>query len=890
MVKRGQRQEQFKGKGKRKRAITITSSHRSSSSPLRWKLWKVAQVLIIMSGCGSLLWTHHLYRQFSQQHDPNSVDNHFLRDFSKKIPKKKVQDNFLVTQPQQRPQHPQPQNQTQSQPYALQQQAQRQDLLIPFHLQMPSISRIQRIQKERKPPVQSYQQSMSFIQHDKDPEPKAWTVPTALPLNGFDRAAFEERLNSWRRHRILQSQPEVQRQQQLNHHHREHDSLHSIIRITPYLHRAPLFPRRPLTWNFMVVVMADTNNNDPAVNATDRLLTTLEDVLNTQMAQVVAYLPHPYIGPQQQWYQAIRQRFWRALEIGQLHVVSSPLPKQQQQQQAKDAYRFARNGLEFAYAAELAHTYSDLCLFVQAGSRILPEWWRNRTAATHASSKEPSPSNTTTTTTTTTEMLTTNRDYVKEIVLAYEGRFRLAGDGASHDMCYMNFAKDVVEVDDDDNRKVYSQLENPTGVLFDSADLMRLSLMLRSFLPYGTFPVSTLLERYCSVLRWEADRSDAPLLLFQYTPKANETTLPYAADVQPIEDKAAATYPYLLLHPSEIPIWVTVNASMVGPQPVTTKNVFLQPNRKHYSDGDVRETYWITFVIPTAWRHTTKDAANATKGNAYVVECLRQLTSAIQKYFTGEHNAMILVLVSGNNQVDIRQHQQGLEAEFATEINSGMIKLVQAPLHQYPTLHGLDSHYEDPEHRVRWRSKQNLDISAAFFAAKGWGKYIMMIEDDSGFRPVSFLKGIKLILTNLHRTANPDDSMDFNPRVFRNNPVGIGGGIASNGSISIKYGDEKEEPALVEMGHREIWSQLRFAFGYSGIMVHDEDAYVYGILHSLLYQEKPCDMLFDIAKSIRTGVTKDHFLRWNSANRYITHLGKISTLKGKVFSDKDIVP
>lgn len=91
-----------------------------------------------------------------------------------------------------------------------------------------------------------------------------------------------------------------------------------------------------------------------------------------------------------------------------------------------------------------------------------------------------------------------------------------------------------------------------------------------------------------------------------------------------------------------------------------------------------------------------------------------------------------------------------------------------------------------------------------------------------------------------------------------------------------------------ETGHQEIWSQIRFSFGYSGVLIHDEDAFVFAMMHFLLYQEKPCDLLFEIAGIVRTGLSMDHFLRYNKKWRYITHAGKMSSLVGKVFSDKQI--
>lgn len=725
-------------------------------------------------------------------------------------------------------------------------------------------------------------------QFDKLPDPTKWPVPGKLDANGFNPKEFEDRLSSWRDYKSNRAQAEFQQQQSND---------NATFQVIPYTHRTPIFQRRPVAWNLMVMVMADIDTESSSTseecasqlmtNATNRLITTIGDVLNTQRAQVVAYLPNNNIIAGQQetsscrshLYQSIRENFAKAMSIGQLHVISSPPrdTKPEQNQYRADAYRFARNGLDFAFATEFCHVYSDLCLFLQAGSRIRPEWWmqypQQGGEVGKPDSKQQQP-----------EILTTNRDYGKEIMLAYEARLRLSEDGISHELCYMNFAVNVGVGKDQ-----YGAFENPTGALFERSQLMRLSMMLRSFLPYGKLTVSQLLERYCSGLKWQSDRPGAPLLLFQYESKGNETHLERLADAQPIEN--TTTYPYMILNPVEDPAWVKVNSNMVGPQPITEMNNYMQPvsgdpdeNAEEEDTDD--ERYWLTFVVPTAWRHTTK---NDIKGNAYVVECLRQLSAAIKEHFTGEHKAMILVLVSGVNQADINRHQKGLEAEFPEEINSGKIKLVQAPIHQYPTSHGLAAHYKDPEQRVRWRSKQNLDISAALFAAKGNGKYIMMIEDDSGFRPATFKKGIKHILTNLHHSVNPNDSVVLDPNIIVNSPAGeVEDSDLSNGRISINYGKEKDEPALIEMGHRETWSQIRFSFGYSGVMIHDEDAFVYGMMHSVLYQEKPCDLLFEIADSIRNGVTRDHFLRWNLKSRHIMHRGQISSLEGKVYSDLEI--
>jgi N-Acetylglucosaminyltransferase-IV (GnT-IV) conserved region len=284
-----------------------------------------------------------------------------------------------------------------------------------------------------------------------------------------------------------------------------------------------------------------------------------------------------------------------------------------------------------------------------------------------------------------------------------------------------------------------------------------------------------------------------------------------------------------------------------------------------------------------------------------VLNCIRELIGIIEAKFKSKYKAGILVLVSGRDVSDIAHHRAGLQAAFRAEIRGGLVKLVDAPIEMYPTLHGLPNHYDDDEQRVRWRSKQNLDISSAFFAAKGMGKYIMVIEDDSSFKADKMFSGIRQFIANLHRQYNPNDAVEYNPRVVANGKGKMRGGKSGFEMMMLalknqsgphpwnltefSYFQDVQDPAETEMGHREIWSQVRFSFGYSGVLIHDEDAFVFAMMHFLLYQEKPCDLQFEIANSVRTGLSKDHFLRNNKQYRFIQHAGKISTLEGKVWND-----
>ena len=727
------------------------------------------------------------------------------------------------------------------------------------------------------PSFQYWQTSDRRKTDDKEKKPKVvWDIPTSPE---FNEAMVQQKISQWRQTRIQASQTR-QEQQLENAAQLRGKGIGSTAKIIPFLHKLPMFQRR-LDHELMVVVMADPecplvfpdamDGTTKMVNATKRFLLTLEDALQTQYANVIAYLPH-YSGREdcrEELFHAVVHTFESAWRTGQLQIVSPP----QRQTDRGPTYKFAQHGLDFAYAAELGHQYSDLCLFLQAGTRLLKDWWI-RYVAVPEGEQGGNPVWDDTKNATVfmkPQEATSIRDYGKEILIAYEGRLRYDEYGQTHDLCYMNFARGVKFQD-----KRYVNMENPTGALFTSKELLRLSLVLRSYLPYGKSSVSKLLDHYCSNLVWEADSPNGPLKMFQYsTTKAKESkTVDLPLLLVGKEDNSlpkGITYPYMNIPSSEVPTWVKIGADMIGPHPMSDENPLLVVADGGSKRQKSREKVWMTFAIPTAWRPATSD------GNGYVVECVRQLTAIIQEYFQGEYKAKILLVVTGQTETDQQRHYDGLESIFSKEIRSGTIELIQAPLSQYPTLHGLPIHYKDTESRVRWRSKQNLDISMALFAAKGHGKYVMTIEDDSGFRPNQFFKAIRQTLGTLigvthNGVTNNTSSEVSDESMLKNNTL-------------------MNFDSLTTTGHVEHWSQVRFAFGYSGLLLHDEDAFVFGLLYFLFYQEKPCDLITEkIADAVRTGVTKDHYLRWNKKFRAITHLGRISTLNGREYdSDKEIV-
>ncbi|NXK56302.1 MGT4C acetylglucosaminyltransferase, partial [Chauna torquata] len=68
--------------------------------------------------------------------------------------------------------------------------------------------------------------------------------------------------------------------------------------------------------------------------------------------------------------------------------------------------------------------------------------------------------------------------------------------------------------------------------------------------------------------------------------------------------------------------------------------------------------------------------------------------------------------------------------KFAHHILLGRLLLIHAPREFYPTLEGLKRNYNDPEERVKFRSKQNVDYAFLLAFAANLSSYYLMIEDD----------------------------------------------------------------------------------------------------------------------------------------------------------------
>ncbi|NXM74139.1 MGT4C acetylglucosaminyltransferase, partial [Serilophus lunatus] len=173
---------------------------------------------------------------------------------------------------------------------------------------------------------------------------------------------------------------------------------------------------------------------------------------------------------------------------------------------------------------------------------------------------------------------------------------------------------------------------------------------------------------------------------------------------------------------------------------------------------------------------------------------------------------------------------------FARHILLGRLLLIHAPHELYPTLEGLKRNYNDPEERVKFRSKQNVDYAFLFAFAANLSSYYLMIEDDV-WCSRSFLTAIRKALASQQ---------------------------GSN------------------------WATLEFSkLGYIGKLYRSSDLPRLARFLLLFYQEMPCDWLL---VHFRLLLTQKDVIRFKPS--LFQHMGLYSSFQGTVnrLEDDDFQP
>ncbi|KAM6237211.1 alpha-1,6-mannosyl-glycoprotein 4-beta-N-acetylglucosaminyltransferase-like [Porphyrio hochstetteri] len=164
--------------------------------------------------------------------------------------------------------------------------------------------------------------------------------------------------------------------------------------------------------------------------------------------------------------------------------------------------------------------------------------------------------------------------------------------------------------------------------------------------------------------------------------------------------------------------------------------------------------------------------------------------------------------------------------KFSHHILLGRLLLIHTPHEFYPTLEGLKRNYNDPEERVKFRSKQNVDYAFLFAFAANLSSYYLMIEDDV-WCAKSFLTAIRKAL------------------------------VSQEGSN---------------------WATLEFSkLGYIGKLYRSSDLPRLARFLLLFYQEMPCDWLLG---HFRLLLTQKDVIRFKPS--LFQHMGLYSSFQGTI--------
>ncbi|KAM4676022.1 alpha-1,3-mannosyl-glycoprotein 4-beta-N-acetylglucosaminyltransferase C [Discoglossus pictus] len=90
---------------------------------------------------------------------------------------------------------------------------------------------------------------------------------------------------------------------------------------------------------------------------------------------------------------------------------------------------------------------------------------------------------------------------------------------------------------------------------------------------------------------------------------------------------------------------------------------------------------------------------------------------------------------------------QDVSRKFSHHIIAGRLTIIHTPAEYYPILHGLKRNYNDPDDRVKFRSKQNVDYAFLLNFCSNLSDYYVMLEDDVRCSR-NFLTAIKKVITS----------------------------------------------------------------------------------------------------------------------------------------------
>ncbi|KAK2842671.1 hypothetical protein Q5P01_012871 [Channa striata] len=247
--------------------------------------------------------------------------------------------------------------------------------------------------------------------------------------------------------------------------------------------------------------------------------------------------------------------------------------------------------------------------------------------------------------------------------------------------------------------------------------------------------------------------------------------------------------------------------------------------------GTINVTYRYLAGIPLPRRKYLTiglSSVKRKKGN-YLLETIKSIFD--QSSYEELKEIVVVVHLADFDLVWCENLVQEITRKFAHHIIGGRLLVIHTPEEYYPSLDGLKRNYNDPEDRVRFRSKQNVDYAFLLNFCTNLSHFYMMLEDDVRCSR-NFLTALKKVITS------------------------------REGSY---------------------WVMLEFSkLGYIGKLYHSRD--LPRLAHFLLmfYQEMPCDWLLIHFRGL---LAQKDVIRFKPS--LFQHMGYYSSYKGAENKLKD---
>jgi N-Acetylglucosaminyltransferase-IV (GnT-IV) conserved region len=361
-------------------------------------------------------------------------------------------------------------------------------------------------------------------------------------------------------------------------------------------------------------------------------------------------------------------------------------------------------------------------------------------------------------------------------------------------------------------------------LLNTSEHASRMSVTLRSSLPYNFFKYSDILKKYCNHFIWSGTIIPGKALFFPDSTSDNvvwnnSTEAKHSGSRVDQEDPRR---PYDTIYSIESEKGI-IDPRDFGVPDWIDPTILLGPRVAH------SPSFQMAFAASAMIRSNV--------GTQYLEKFLKELLHIVETEFHQDgsdgmyrkpsRTAIIVLLVSGVSLEEMASLRALLETRYADAIERGILKLVDAPLElKQKSLRNTRSTYrDDPPEQRAWRAQQNLDLGALLEATVGLSAFVMLLEDDVEFHRRDFGNHLKRVM---------EQSASSPP----------------------------------------LWARADFGFGYAGVLLRGMDIPVYQQMHTTFFDERPCDVL-----AIHDLVRSGYYL---NVGEYLSHLGRFSSLAGKI--------